>query len=212
MSVFITGTDTHIGKTLASAWLCLHADSDYFKPIQTGSIEGTDSTFVAGIIKNRVHPESYLFKAPESPHTAAQAENSDIDITTIKLPAVHRLVVEGAGGLMVPLNREHLMIDLAQALGLPVLLVASTKLGTLNHTLLSLEALHARQMPVAGIILNGPGNPRLKETLEHFGQSPVLAEIPPLDAINTHSLQALKPGPQLLNLFNMDDNNELEFA
>lgn len=212
MKVFITGTDTNIGKTLVSAWLCLQTGSDYFKPIQTGCIEGTDSAFVEGIIKNRVHPENYLYKAPESPHIAAQAENSDIDITNIKLPPVPRLVVEGAGGLMVPLNKEHLMIDLAQSLGLPVLLVASTKLGTLNHTLLSLEALHARKIPVAGIILNGPGNPRLKETLEHFGQSRVLAEIPLLNTVNTNTLQMLKPGTELLNLFNMDSNNELEFS
>ena len=76
MKVFITGTDTNIGKTLASAWLCLHTGSDYFKPIQTGSIEGTDSAFVSGIIKSKVHPETYLFKAPESPHIAAEAENA----------------------------------------------------------------------------------------------------------------------------------------
>lgn len=212
MKVFITGTDTNIGKTLASAWLCLHTGSDYFKPIQTGSIEGTDSAFVAGIIKNKVHPESYLFKAPESAHTAAEAENSEIDMSHITLPASPRLVVEGAGGLMVPLNREKLMIDLIQALGLPVILVASTKLGTLNHTLLSLEALRARNIPVLGIILNGPGNPQAKETLELFGKTPVLAEIPQLDTVNTSPLQALKPSPQLMKLFNIDNNNELEFA
>ena len=113
---------------------------------------------------------------------------------------------------MVPLNRENLMIDLIQTLELPVILVASTKLGTLNHTLLRLAALRARHIPIPGIILSGPNNPQAKETLEHFGQVPVLAEIPMLDTVNTSILQALKPSPQLLKLFKMDNNNDLELA
>jgi len=204
MNVFITGTDTNIGKTFISAWLCLHTGYDYFKPIQTGSIEGTDSAFVKNLANVKIHPENYLYKAPVSPHLAAQIENDNIDINRIQLPSTltgKGLIVEGAGGLLVPLNRQMLMIDLIQHFSVPVILVARSTLGTINHTLLSIEALRRRQIPLLGIIVNGEYNRPNCEAIEYYGNTTVLAEMPKLDSVNTASLLNIPPGKRLHSLF-----------
>ena len=170
MQIFITGTDTNIGKTLVSSWLCLHTRYDYFKPLQTGSSEGKDSEVVAQLAGPKIHAESYVYKAPLAPAAAAALEKQSIDIHTIKLPDVPHLIVEGAGGLMVPINPHTLMIDLIKLFSIPVILVARSSLGTINHTLLSLEALRARNVEVLGVITSGLFNHPNCDAIEFYGK------------------------------------------
>lgn len=178
MKVFITGTDTDVGKTIISSWLCLHTGYAYFKPIQTGAILGRDSYTVNQLTGTHVYKEAFLFKAPLSPHLAASMESKPIDINKIQLPKVNHLIIEGAGGILVPINKNILMVDLIKQFAIPVILVARSTLGTINHTLLSLEALRARNIPLLGIILNGPYHQDNLQTIESYGKTQVLASIP----------------------------------
>jgi len=201
MKIFVTGTDTHVGKTLVSSWLCLHRGYDYFKPIQTGCNEPpTDSETVRALAGCRIHPEAYRFEAPLSPHEAARLEKRKIHCGRIILPECSNLIIEGAGGLMVPIHDTMLMIDLVQSWQTPVILVARSTLGTINHTLLSLEALRARNMPVLGVVVTGPSNPSNCAAIQHYGKIPLLAEIPYLLDINQEALRRILPGDALLRL------------
>jgi dethiobiotin synthetase len=191
MKIFITGTDTNIGKTIVSSWLCLHTGYDYFKPIQTGIIEGSDSETVKNLSGSKIHKEAYVFKEPVSPHLAAHLENRSIDSRNIKLPIGDNLIVEGAGGLLVPINKEDLMIDLIKQFAIPVVLVASSRVGTINHTLLSLEALRIRNIEILGIIVNGEINQSNCESIEFYGKAKVLAQLPRLDEISKSKLQSI---------------------
>jgi dethiobiotin synthetase len=192
MPIFVTGTGTDVGKTVISTWLCLQMGYDYFKPIQTG--DEIDSEFVASIADCNIYPEVYRYKTPVSPHLAAKLENSVIDSTIIKLPEADNVIIEGAGGLLVPINDHFLMIDLIQQLQVPVILVAHSGLGTINHTLLSLEALRARHIPILGVILNGALNAPNKAAIEYYGKIKVLAEMPFLNKINQENLQNVSLG------------------
>ena len=128
---------------------------------------------------------------PLSPHEAALIDGVKIDVDLIRLPKCHGdrgLIAEGAGGLMVPLNSNHLMADLIRRLDLPVLLVARSILGTINHTVLSLEQLKRLDIPVLGVVMNGPKNPGNRQAIEHYGHVPVLAQIEPLDRIDAVGL------------------------
>lgn len=187
MAIFITGTDTNVGKTLIATWLCLHTGAKYWKPIQSGSEEGTDTDFIksSGM---ETYPESYLLQNPLSPHTAAAMENITIDPEHIHLPADKRLIVEGAGGVLVPIKTNYLMTNLMVDLGLPVLVVARSTLGTINHTCLTLEALRSRNIAVLGIIMNGPYNPQNNQSVEEFGNTKVLASFPLLETFNSNAL------------------------
>ena len=183
--VFVTGTDTGIGKTLVAACLACAWDADYWKPLQTGlADEPADSDTVrrlAGLDAARIHPPAVRLQASLSPEDAARLEAVAIETDRLALPPGDRpLVVEGAGGVLVPIAPGLLMIDLVARLALPVVLVARSTLGTLNHTLLSLEALRARGIPVAGVILNGPPSPGNRAAIERHGGVRVLAELPPL--------------------------------
>lgn len=181
--LFVAGTDTGIGKTLVSAIVVRALDAHYWKPFQTGLADETGDTdtvrTLAALDDTRIVAPAYALRAPLSPDAAARREGRQIDISTVTLPECDApLVVEGAGGLMVPLAGDLLLIDWLRTLGLPVLLVARSGLGTLNHTLLSLEALASRNIRVAGLVLNGPPNPDNRETLTRLSGIPVLAEIP----------------------------------
>ncbi|HCJ11818.1 MAG: dethiobiotin synthase [Verrucomicrobia bacterium GWF2_51_19] len=181
MKFFVTGTDTNIGKTLVSSWLCFHTRYDYFKPIQTGSSEGTDRETVSRLTGVQTFPEAYCYKTPVSPHLAAELEGDTIVLESIILPNAKNLIVEGAGGVLTPLNSNALMVDLMRQFNLPTLLVASTRLGTINHTLLSLEALQSRHIRVLGVILSGPKTPEAAAAIAHYGRSPILAHLPSTD-------------------------------
>jgi len=201
MHIFITGTDTNIGKTLVSSWLCLHTGYDYFKPIQTGSDEGTDSATVASLEGRRVWPESFIYKAPLSPHLAAKLEGQEIDVRKIILPKTENLIIEGAGGVMTPINGDCLMVDLISMLQLPTIVVASSKLGTINHTLLTLQALRARRIEVLGVIVSGRENPDNCQAIEFYGKTKVLAELPYLEEISSKSLKSLALTSHLQQIF-----------
>jgi dethiobiotin synthase len=187
---FVTGTDTGVGKTVASALLCSALEAIYWKPIQTGSREGTDRKTVmqlANLDVARTWPETYCFAPPVSPHLAARRARVRIDFAKIRapqLPAEERLIAEGAGGVLVPINQTQLMVHLMQHLQLPVILVARTALGTINHTLLSLSALRAARLEVRGVILAGKPDHQNRQAIEHYGEVRVLGTIPILRSIN----------------------------
>lgn len=195
MSLAIVGTSTGIGKTVVSAVLMVkYARSyklAYWKPIATGSSEGRDTVTVRALIGERgeILPETYLFAPPVSPHFAARMAKHRIDPDTVRdvyvaharsLPK-RALVVEGVGGLLVPITDEGLLLaDLFARLRLPCLLVSSSELGTINHTLLSIEAMRGRKMTLAGVVLCGPKHAENLEAIERFGKTRVIAEVEPL--------------------------------
>jgi dethiobiotin synthetase len=191
---FITGTDTGVGKTVVSALLCAALDAYYWKPIQTGTREGTDSRTVARIAERpraRIHPEAYRFAPPVSPHLAAQKAGVRIDFDNLRLPAIgvkESLIVEGAGGALVPINDTQLMTDLMKHFGLPVLLVARTTLGTINHTLLSLAALRTARLTVRGVIMAGTPDTDNRKAIEHYGRTKVVGVVPLLTKLTRATL------------------------
>ena len=199
--IFVTGTDTGIGKTVVAACLARAWRAGYWKPVQTGAATGDDDTAtvaaLAGLPAERILAPAYVMQAPLSPHAAAELEGVRISMDAIAPPETpHPLVVEGAGGLYVPLNERDFMIDLMARLAVPVLLVARSTLGTINHTLLSLAALRSRALPIAGVVLNGPPNAGNRAAIERFGQVRIVAElarIDPLDAAAIDRLAALVP-------------------
>jgi dethiobiotin synthetase len=191
---FVTGTDTGIGKTLVSALLCAALDACYWKPIQTGSREGTDRRTVIKIAQlplGRALPEIYLFAPPVSPHLAARRAGVRIELKKISMPALEKsdaLIVEGAGGALVPINRNQLMTHLMHHLKLPVVVIARTALGTINHTLLTLAALRAAHLDIRGVVLCGEPNPENRKAIEHYGNVQVIGDVPLLKTINRRTL------------------------
>lgn len=194
---FVTGTDTDVGKTLVSAWLMTHLDADYWKPVQAGTEPETDSVTVrrlADIPTGRILPEAYVLPEAMAPHEAARRAGIRIDTAKLVPPTTGRLlVVEGAGGLLVPLTDTDYVIDLATELHLPVILVARSTLGTINHTLLSIEALRRRGLPLAGVVINGPETPHNRVAIERYGDVNVIAEIPWLPSVTRASLLEIEP-------------------
>lgn len=192
--VFVTGTDTDAGKTVVSACLVQRLGAAYWKPVQSGTddLPGGDSGIVAELADappERILPPVHVYRAPLSPDQAARREGATLALDDFTLPVCERpLVVEGAGGLMVPLNERHLMIDLIARLGLPVVLVARTGLGTINHSLLSLEALAVRRLPVAGVIFSGPPHPDNVAAVARFGGVPVLGTVPRLEPLTPQAV------------------------
>lgn len=188
-AVVVTGTDTGIGKTVFSAALVQALQASYWKPVQSGQEEETDSQIVARLSGCSPLSEGYLLQLPASPHLSAEAEGVEIDPARLPLPQVAGpLVVEGAGGLMVPLNRETLYLDLFAEWGAPVILCARTQLGTINHTLLSLKALRDAGCSVIGIAFIGAPEPEVEDTIVQFGQVAHLGRLPMIDALDRAAL------------------------
>jgi dethiobiotin synthetase len=192
-SLFVTGTDTNVGKTLLSALLVAALDAIYWKPIQTGACEGTDRQTViklAEIPEAQTIPESYCFDPPVSPHLATEAKGVRIDLARIQPPANLRkpVIAEGAGGILVPINDSESMLDLARRLGFPVLIAARAALGTINHTLLTLQALRCAKILAHGVVMIGHRNRDNERSVEHFGGVPIIGTIPWLDTINREVL------------------------
>lgn len=191
---FVTGTDTGIGKTLVSALLCAALDAFYWKPIQTGSREGTDRRTVmrlAQLPSTRTVPEAYCFVPPVSPHLAARRAGVRIALKKIRIPSLppsEALIVEGAGGALVPINEKQLMIDLMRRLKLPVVVVSRTALGTINHTLLTLAALRAARLKIRGVVLCGAPNTENRKAIEHYGEIEVVGAVPLLENFNRQTL------------------------
>lgn len=201
---FVTGTDTDVGKTVVAAWLVARLGACYWKPVQAGTHPETDSATVlrlAGIAKDRILPEAYILPEPLAPHEAARRAGLAIDMAKLAPPRCDRpLVVEGAGGLLVPLDDHAYVIDLARALDLPLILVARSTLGTINHTLLSLEAIRRRGLPLAGVVLNGPETPHNRAAIERYGRVQVIAEMPRLDPLSPEALRVIAPEIDLAKL------------
>ena len=190
----VTGTDTDIGKTVFAAGLTGLLEGVYWKPVQAGLDGETDTDTVrrlTGLGDTHFLTEAWRLKLPASPHLAAEREGIDIDSRSLRIPQLARpLIIEGAGGLMVPLNRRELYVDVFARWKAPVILCARTTLGTLNHTLLSLEALARRAVPVLGIALIGEPHADNERTLAAMGGVPVLGRLPLLHPLTPASLRA----------------------
>ncbi len=190
----ITGTDTDIGKTMFSAALMLGLETakhkpHYWKPIQSGISDGVDTKTVQELTRlpqERFLAERYIFSEPLSPHRAAELDDEHIDIESLRdtnnIPECDgALIIEGAGGLMVPLTRENLFINLFKEWNIPLVLCARSGLGTINHTLLSLEAIWSRGIPLKGIVFVGEENLDNIRTIAEFSQVKILGHMPFLD-------------------------------
>jgi dethiobiotin synthetase len=199
--LFITGTDTGVGKTLVSALLCAALDGVYWKPIQTGAQEGTDRQTVmrwAELPKERTFPEVYCFDPAVSPHLAAEWAGVTIHLGKIRRPQGKlpgRLLVEGAGGVMAPVNETEFMLDMMRRLNLPVVMVARSALGTINHSVLTLGAVNGAGLAVKGVVVVGAENKDNEWAIERYGRAPVIGRIPLLEVINREAL---------LEVFNRD--------
>lgn len=158
--IFVTGIGTDVGKTVASAIVCESLQADYWKPVQTGSYFSTDSDKLKKYVSNsktKIHPETFVLRQYMSPHAAAELEGKHIELSAIEVPETQNtLVIEGAGGIMVPLNEREFIVDLIVKTKAEVILVIQNYLGSINHSILSIDALKFRNIPVKGIIFNGP--------------------------------------------------------
>ncbi|MFZ8999975.1 MAG: dethiobiotin synthase [Bacteriovoracaceae bacterium] len=186
--IFVTGIDTNIGKTISSSVLVEALEADYWKPVQCGDLENSDSMKVSQLISNektKIHPETYRLKTPASPHLAAEIENIEISLENFDLPSTQRpLVIEGAGGILVPLNNSDTIINLAQKFKAKVILVTKNYLGSLNHTLLSIEYLKSLGLPIKGMIFNGKEDEGLENFLIQKTNVPKLVNIPWFEEMN----------------------------
>ena len=186
MNYFVTGIDTDSGKTLVSAILCEALNADYWKPVQAGL--PLDRETVKSLVSNPsvlYHDEQYFLKLPESPHAAAKLEDIRIEMDCFELPRTERtLVIEGAGGCLVPLNQDNFIIEIAARFQSEVVLVADLYLGSINHTLLSVSELRRRGLRLKGIIFNGERNPQSEEIILHHADVRCLLRIEKEKEIN----------------------------
>ena len=187
----VTGTDTGIGKTVVSAMLVRALNASYFKPVQAGLDEPTDMDAVnlSEMANDRFFPECYRLKEPASPHLSAAMEGIEIDIDRLQLPkSENPLIVEGAGGVMVPLTNSVLFIEVFAKWQLPTILCARTSLGTINHTLLSLAALRDWKVPIHGVIFVGDAHEENEFIIPRFGSVKHLGRVPFLNPLDQNSL------------------------
>lgn len=184
---FVAGIGTDVGKTVASAILCEALHADYWKPVQAGDLDNSDSIKVGNLISNdksKIHPESYRLLYPMSPHASADLSNIKVEADQIKLPNTENsLIIEGAGGLMVPINHDTLYIDLIPKFKAEVILVSRHYLGSINHSLLSAEALKSRNIPVKGILFIGEKNEATEEIILKLTNLQFLGRIDEAQAI-----------------------------
>jgi dethiobiotin synthetase len=188
----VSGIGTEVGKTVASAILAEALEAAYWKPVQAGDLDNTDTMKVQSwTSKVNCLTERYKLKTPASPHYAAAVDGITISPSDFQIPESDRnLVIEGAGGLMVPLNNEGLLyIDLFEKWQVPVILVSRHYLGSINHTLLSVDALKRRGIPIAGILFNGDENRATEEIIQSVTQVPILGRIENTNEINLQFIQ-----------------------
>lgn len=192
---FVSGTDTDVGKSVISSMLVLGLKAGYWKPVQSGVRPSTDTQFVkktTGLKSDYFYRETYLLNEPLSPHASAKIDDVSINMKNFKLPqfSQKKLVVEGAGGLLVPMNDTEMIIDLIRYLKLPILLVARSGLGTLNHTLLSIEAIRNRGLELFGVVMNGEPNPSNEEAILTYGAINRLFRVPVMPDLKPDTLQS----------------------
>ena len=190
---FISAIDTDVGKTIVSAILVEALKADYWKPIQAGNLEDSDTMTVQSLISNstsQFYSETYRLNTPASPHYAAEIDGLQLEAHSIQLPKTsNQLIVEGAGGLFVPINDKALLIDLMQDLNIPVILVIKNYLGSINHSLSSIYALQQMNIPIKGLIFNGPSVASSEDYILQYSKLPLIAKIPELSAISKQTIR-----------------------
>ena len=192
---FITGIGTEVGKTIASAIVTQALKADYWKPIQAGELNHSDRMKVEALIDNdqtKFHSEAYKLNQPISPHAAAKRDGEDIDISSFEIPHTNNhLVIEGSGGLLVPLNDKDTILDLIESLNCEVILVSRHYLGSINHTLMSIEALQQRNITIKGILFNGKENKDTESIITNMSGLDIIGRINELDDLNKSVINSL---------------------
>ena len=189
---FVTGIGTDVGKTVGAAVLVQALKANYWKPIQAGNLEFTDSDFIRQNTDygKLVMDESVLLSTPASPNIAAKFESKEIDVQRIEIPyVINNFIVEGAGGIMVPINDKHSMLDLINKIQFPVILCVKSYLGCINHFLLTVEVLKLNKIPISGIILSGTFDSEVKETILSFTDLPLIVHIPFTDNLSSEFIR-----------------------
>lgn len=190
---FITGIGTGIGKTVVSAILTEKLEADYWKPIQSGDLDISDSLFIRNLVSNTktiIHPERYRLGQPLSPHLSARLDGVHITTESMHIPETsNSLIIEGAGGLMVPLNENDLILDLIKHLNVKVIVVSQNYLGSINHTLLTLEVLKSNHIHVEGLIFNGSPNIETENYIRNYSGVKIIGKIPSLPVINKENIK-----------------------
>ncbi|MGB1361468.1 MAG: dethiobiotin synthase [Alphaproteobacteria bacterium] len=185
-NIFITGTDTNVGKTVVSAVICKKLNIPYWKPIQSGAIQGDiDANFVsqsAGVDAQT----SIILSQPLSPHIAAEIDGVKIDINNLKSPFDGQHIAEGAGGIFVPINDDYMVIDLMEKLQYNAVIVARSGLGTINHTLLTIQALKHKNIPILGVVMIGEENKQNKQSIEKYSGVKVIGQLPIIEDIENN--------------------------
>lgn len=198
---FVTGIGTGIGKTIVSAIITEKLQADYWKPIQSGDLDQSDSLKIESLISNGktiIHKEAFRLTQPLSPHLSAKLDQIELNIDKLQTPATsNTLIIEGAGGLMVPLNDQELMIDYIKSLQVEVILVSQNYLGSINHTLLSIEVLKSKNISIKGLVFNGASNNETERYIKQYSKLPILGFIPELRNV---SKDAVKEAGQYLEL------------
>ena len=184
---FITGIGTGVGKTFVSAVLAEALKADYWKPIQCGMEDSTDSERIASLISNsetKIHEEAYVFKQAASPHIAAASENVKIMMESIGLPETqNKILIEGAGGIMVPVDEGSYVIDLAAQFETQIILVCNSYLGCINHSLLSIDYLLKNDFQIAGLVFNGNFEKGVRSAIISYAELPIIAEFPKINNV-----------------------------
>ena len=192
MNLFITGIGTNVGKTVVSAILTEALQADYWKPIQSGVVEGKDSDTVKSLISNTktvFHPETYLLQEPLSPHFAAKLDGVEIELDKIQLPqTANHLIIEGAGGLLVPINATQYVIDIAKQLDFEIVLVISNYLGCINHSLLSIDYLKRNHFKIKALVFNGEFESEVKQAIINYSSNSKIIDIPTLNSLNKQQI------------------------
>lgn len=190
--IFVTGIGTEVGKTVVSAILTEKLKADYWKPVQSGDLDYTDTMKVRNLVSNSstiFHPEKYRLSQPLSPHAAAELDGVTIQLNDFEIPETNKhLIIEGAGGLLVPLNKQHMIGDLISYLRASVVLVSRNYLGSINHTLLTVQELRHRNIPVLGIVFNGESTPQTEAIIQYYTKLPILFRVQDEREINKQTV------------------------
>ena len=192
MKYFISGIGTDIGKTVASAILVQALKSDYWKPIQSGDLDNSDSYKVKELISHsdcHFYKETYRLNQPQSPHASAPLDGIEIELKKFELPNSQNLIIEGAGGLLVPLNQKDTILDLIIELGVEVIIISKHYLGSINHTLMTVDCLKNSNIPIKGIIFNGEENKATESIILSKTKGPFLGRIEHIENLNKESIK-----------------------
>jgi dethiobiotin synthetase len=188
---FITGIGTDIGKTVISAILVEKLNAEYWKPIQAGNLNNSDSIFIKNQTNCKtIHSERFQLTQPMSPHAAAKIDNIKIQLSDFEIPlTTNPLIIEGAGGLMVPINENELVLDLIKYLDIKVIIISKNYLGSINHSLLTIEVLQKNNIKIKGLIFNGDSNPETEHIIQKLSDIPIIGKVPNLNNISKEIIQ-----------------------